>query len=389
MTHRERILAACRGEVPDRVPWIPRMDLWYNAHAAGTLPAAFQGATLREITDALGVGYHAVVPDFLNVRSADDMIDRLLGIYRLATMPFETRLREVERETVAEHGMTRVTYRTPAGAVTGVFGYTDEMRAAGVSIPWVREGLIKSPQDLTVLAHIYSHLEVVPAPAQYESWKEWVGEAGVAVAFGSAAASPMHHIMHELMGVAEFYLALHDRPREMAALAESMEEWYGAIFDSLLSTSAETVFMGGNYDETLTPPPFFEAHILPWLSRWAGQAHSAGKLLLTHTDGENRGLIDLYRRAGFDIADSVCPSPMTKMALREFAAALPDVTAWGGIPSVALCAESMGAHEFERLVDDAIDFARGRPHIVLGVADTLPPGADFERLIEITRRVNG
>jgi len=25
MTHKERILAACRGEGPDRIPWIPRL----------------------------------------------------------------------------------------------------------------------------------------------------------------------------------------------------------------------------------------------------------------------------------------------------------------------------------------------------------------------------
>ncbi len=34
MTHKERILAAGRGEVPDRISWIPRMDLWYNASGA-------------------------------------------------------------------------------------------------------------------------------------------------------------------------------------------------------------------------------------------------------------------------------------------------------------------------------------------------------------------
>ena len=39
MTHKERLLAACHGEVPDRIPWVPRLDLWYKARAwAGTLP---------------------------------------------------------------------------------------------------------------------------------------------------------------------------------------------------------------------------------------------------------------------------------------------------------------------------------------------------------------
>ena len=31
MTHRERMLAALRGEPSDRLPWIPRLDLWYSA----------------------------------------------------------------------------------------------------------------------------------------------------------------------------------------------------------------------------------------------------------------------------------------------------------------------------------------------------------------------
>ena len=32
MTHRERILAAIRGEVPDRLPWVPRLEFWHRAH---------------------------------------------------------------------------------------------------------------------------------------------------------------------------------------------------------------------------------------------------------------------------------------------------------------------------------------------------------------------
>ncbi len=38
-----------------------------------------------------------------------------------------------------------------------------------------------------------------------------------------------------------------------------------------------------------------------------------GKFLLTHTDGENIGLLEEYMACEFDIADSICPSPMTKL----------------------------------------------------------------------------
>ncbi len=387
MTHKERILAAVKGEVPDRIPWVPRLDLWYNAHnAAGTLPREFAGMGLREIAESLGLGFHAVVPDYLSDPTPDAMTDRLLGIYRVRNMPFETRLGDVERAVSSDGGHTRVTYRTAKGGVTGVFGYTDEMRAAGVSIPWVFEPLVKAPRDLGVLAHIYKGLEVAPARERCGKWREWIGESGAAVAFGGPAASPMHHVMHQVMPVTEFFLALHDHPREMAALADSMTAWFEGILEALTSSEAEIIFWGGNYDETITYPPFFEKHILPWLARAAEAAHAAGKFLLTHTDGENKGLIDLYRKSGFDVADSFCPRPMTKMTLREFTEALPDVTVWGGIPSVAVCRETMNDADFHKLLDETLEFAAGRTRIILSVADTLPPGADWRRFEEITRR---
>ncbi len=390
MTHRQRILAACRGEVPDRIPWVPRLDLWYNAHRrANTLPAPFERASLREITDGMGVGHHAVVPNFLDVRSADDTIDRCLGIYRLRTMPFETRLHNVRREVETRGEKTRVTWHTPAGSVAGTFSYTQEMKASGTSISWIDEPVLKGPADVPALLHIFSNLEVVATFDDYRAWQEWIGDAGVAVAFASLSGSPMHHIMRELMPMTDFFLAMHDWPDELGTLAAGMEPWFRAMFAALADCPAEIVFLGANYDETITYAPFFEAHVLPWLAELADMVHARGKFLLTHTDGENEGLLDLYRRSRFDVADSVCPAPMTKLTLRQTAAALPGVTIWGGIPSVALCTASMSDRDFEALVDDAVAFARGRSHIILGIADTTPPAADLGRLRHITRKVEG
>lgn len=33
MTHKDRMLMAARGEMPDMVPYAPRFDLWYNSNA--------------------------------------------------------------------------------------------------------------------------------------------------------------------------------------------------------------------------------------------------------------------------------------------------------------------------------------------------------------------
>jgi hypothetical protein len=149
------------------------------------------------------------------------------------------------------------------------------------------------------------------------------------------------------------------------------------------------LYWGSNYDETITYPPFFEEHILPWLAKAARVAHAGGKLLLTHTDGENDRLLPLYRRAGFDIADSVCPSPMTKLTLAQYVEELPGVTIWGGIPSIALLPSVVGQADFERLLEETLTIATGRSHLILGVADTTPPEADLDRICQITERVNG
>jgi hypothetical protein len=162
-----------------------------------------------------------------------------------------------------------------------------------------------------------------------------------------------------------------------------------AMFAALVECPAEVIFLGANYDETLTYPPLFEEHILPWLAELADLSHRHGKLLLTHTDGENQRLLPLFRRAGFDIADSLCPAPMTKVTLQEAIEALPGVTIWGGIPSVALLEEAMSEADFDRLVGETVQLAEGRSHLILGIADTTPAGASLARIEKITRRVNG
>ena len=43
MTNRERILAIIEKRKADRIPWIPRLQIWYKAHkSAGTLPDEYR-----------------------------------------------------------------------------------------------------------------------------------------------------------------------------------------------------------------------------------------------------------------------------------------------------------------------------------------------------------
>jgi len=59
MTHRGRILKVARGEMVDKIPFVPGLDLWYNAKSlAGTLPERHKGRTQDEIPRAEGCPLH-------------------------------------------------------------------------------------------------------------------------------------------------------------------------------------------------------------------------------------------------------------------------------------------------------------------------------------------
>ena len=152
---------------------------------------------------------------------------------------------------------------------------------------------------------------------------------------------------------------------------------------------AAVILLGANYDDSITFPRFFEKHILPPLADYAERLHRRGKYLMTHTDGENRRLLPLYLRAGFDVADSVCPHPMTRSTLEEIRAAFAGrITIWGGIPSILLCPESAGEEDFRRAIDDLLARYGHESRFVLGVADMVTADADWARLQYITARVN-
>ncbi len=390
MTYKERILKAAKGEWADYLPWVPRIDLWHNSNSMrGTLPKPFKKETsLDEIADYIGGGYHKIVPEFLKVRSPEDNIDRGIGVYRLWGMAYRPELVGVDREVKREGEATLVTYHTPVGSVSCKYIYTEEMKRAGASITWITEHVIKEPKDYKTVGYIFKNIKIHPDYENYLEYQKKVGDKGFAAAFANLSASPMHHIMKEFLDATKFYLEMYDHPKEMKWLCEDMEPYFDQIFRVLADSPAEVIFSGANFDEMITYPPFFRDHIMPHLQKLADLLHPKGKLLLCHCDGENKGLLDLIPESGMDIAEAVCPQPMTKVTIGEVKKAFKGkVTIFGGVPSVALLEESMTDEEFENFMRNLFNEIKPGDRFILGVSDTTPPDAKFERLLRITEMV--
>ena len=379
------MLAAMRGEATDRIPWAPRMDLAYIAwRARGEVPQRFADMNTAQIADELQVACHAVRCDSTLPRDASALALRGLGLDNHPDYACRIEVRALKVEFRHEDGCFDTTIHAPAGPVTMRLRMTRQMAGDGISLPFVEKYPISSPADFEPVAQVFEHLEVVPTPAAYQRFHDRIGDRGVAVVNGPLGATPMHLLLHDLMPMEEFFVCYLEQREALQALATRMEPFYEALLDASLACSAECIFWGANYDHDTTWPPFFEREILPGLQAVAKRCHDVDKLLLTHTDGESRRLMDLLPRCGFDVGESVCTQPMTSCTLKEFREGFgPNVTVFGGIPCVVLMDQVTDQAAFEAYMDELFaELGSGR-RLILGVSDNVPPEVNLDRLEQI------
>ena len=133
MTHRQRLLTAVRGDVPDHIPYAPRIDLWYNANSLnGTLPQRHRDKTRDQIALSEGWALHKVVADHLHQPNPDAMLHRALGVhYMKEYVAHFTFSGQVEIEIKREGDRTRIRYTTSKGSITTSTVYSQEMRQLG------------------------------------------------------------------------------------------------------------------------------------------------------------------------------------------------------------------------------------------------------------------
>jgi len=388
MDYRERILRTIAGKSVDHLPFVPRLDLWYTSNRVrGTLPEKYRHSTLKEISRGLGAGFHSVVPDFRDFINSKSEAVQGLGIYDLNSNPYRVVMDSIDFEYEKDsRGLTRTVFKTPYGRLISETLYSKKMRSDGASLGHTIQHISKSESDFRALGYIFENIAVEENRESFEKYRQYTGNDGVWVAFGMLSASPMHHIMKELMPFEPFIYALHDNQKELERLAEKIGIFFQRVLDITIKSESDIFFLGANYDSFLTWPSFFHKYITPYLKKYSGLAHQHHKYMLTHTDGENEGLIQEYLEADIDIADSICPHPMTKLRLSDIRDSFGDgITIWGGLPSICVLEDSMGDSEFKRYIDDFFHRLGEGKHIILSFADTTPPDARFDRIEKVAQ----
>jgi methylmalonyl-CoA mutase cobalamin-binding domain/chain len=385
------VLAALRGEMVDRLPYVPRLDLWYLANStAGTLPKQYVDTPMNEIARAEGWAFHhRFCDDQLDPAYQPQYLHRGINIFYSRDTVFDVVLpKDVEVKVHRDGPRTRVEYHTPLGMVSTTTHYDVDSQRHGITIPALVEHLIKTPADYAPAGYLFEHMDVA---ANFERFRRWtaddMGENGQPIAIGSLDASPFHLIQRDLSNATQFFIHYKDHYREMRGLAERIAPLMDKQLEILCQSPAEVVWWGANFDDMLTFPPYFAQEIAPWIRKAATRLGAAGKLVLCHTDGENRGLMDLIRDSGMHIAESFCPAPMTKVTLAEYYRHWSgNLTLFGGIPSTVVMPGTSEA-DFETYMDELFRAVAPGQRIVIGVADEVPPSAVFSRLQRIGERI--
>ena len=258
------------------------------------------------------------------------------------------------------------------------------MRRSGTSVPWIAEHAVKAPDDLRVLADVFENMDVV---ANYEAFKAHqaeVGEDGLPVTAFTVAAGPVHHIQKYFLDATEFFHYYRDHQPEILYLADALAPLYEKALRIVAESPAEVIQWGSNFDDMLTFPPMFTQHFVPWIRKAKEVLGPKNIRILCHTDGENFGLMDLLHESGMDVAEAVCPAPMTKVSIQEYYRRWSDrITIFGGVPSNLLLPQLTPDEQFKSFMDALFSGIGDGRRFVLGIADTTPPDADFERLVRI------
>jgi len=387
MTYRERMLAAIKGEQTDVIPFAPRMDLWYAAHqAAGTLPDPYEDSSMDTICRSEGWGLYKVTSDYQYIQeSLEAKALVCLGLFTPHATVYRIEFSsDIDIDIRSEGDTVRAAFHTPAGTVSAEMAQTEQLKREGVTYPWVSERLIKKFEDWKIVASLFENINLVPYDDGYLEWLAATGDDGLVASPACDASSPMHHIQKFLFDPTDFYIYYRKHPSQIEAFAASVAHFYNQILEVTAESPADVITWGGNYDDTITYPPYFEKEILPWLKKAVAAFKPKGKLLLTHCDGENYGLMELIKHSGIDAAESVCPYPMTRLRLHEYYARWADkITIIGGIPANLVLSDNAGEADFTAYMDYLFKAVAPGRRFFAGITDAVPVAADWDRLRRI------
>ncbi len=363
MTNRERLLAILEGKHPDRIPWIPRMDIWYRAQKIrGTLPARFDGMSLREMEQALRLGTPA----------------RQGSVHRVEYKNMEVVVREERLNTITE-------YITPRGTLRAKKSQSQYEVDSGIVEKLPVEFPLKKAEDYDVWAYVVENMSFVPTYNEYEAYDREIGDDGLPMV--AAGDCPFHYWLKDLAGYQQGFLHLADFPDRVERLLDLLAEKDRELWDVVAGSPARLILHGLHLSTQFTPPTYFDKYITPYYQEFSRLLHDHGKSLAMHADNDTSAILKNIQEAGFDMVECFVCAPMAKVTVEAARAAWgTSMIIWGGIPA-SILEETYPEEQFEAYLADLFRAIAPGDAFILGVSDNVMTNSMLSRIERITEMV--
>ena len=388
-TMKERVLTVLDRKLPDRLPFIDRIEIWYKGmQARGTMPGEYASLSLNEVHKAVGIGREKFsIPYALKLRGVDMRIffeDEL--IYQetdpdVRYFPAQYSPDEIPRN---RPGNSIVEYKTPVGSVNVSYVFAESMMSLSGMEPYLTTHLIKEPADYRTIEYILERAEFVPMYAEFMAEEKKVGTNGYVVP--CIHRIPFQQALLEYLGEMSLFQALYDSRDQLDRLIHLLDQQMVDILNRLAEMDLPYVEFGDNLDGMMTNPDLFRQYCLPQYQKYTQMLHSQGKKAGSHTDGNMKPLVDLLPESGLDVCESFTPQPLTELLFEEaWEKWRNGPLIWGGIPS-SLLEERTNQQDFESFVDNILKTV-GKNPIIIGVGDMVLDNNRIDRVKYIAERV--
>jgi hypothetical protein len=371
MKFAEKIIRTFEHKPIDKVVWQPRIMYWYRSNKIRSLrfrnyqkvaefvPIRYRGAKITDIYDDLGAS--------IRYNTESLRIPIFYQKWKIGSKIFPIPKREKD-------GSTRITYRTPVGAVT-------ELHKKGYKL----EHPVKKIEDLKIIKYKVENTEFGFSQLLYNRAKKVMENYGLPCQY--YFRSPYQQCVLSHLGFERTIIWLRKYPREMADFMQFLGEWDEKQYDTVICKSPlKWLNFGENIDHHLSPPRYFEKYLQEYYENRIRKLHNVNKICFIHVDGSCKDLLPYLPEMSFDGYEALTPKPQGDVTIEELAKSVGD----SGKILLDVLPATLFLSEFseDRLIRETKKILDTfNPNLILGISDELCRG-DGRRLKTVSNIVD-
>jgi uroporphyrinogen-III decarboxylase len=380
----KRIMAVFKKERPDKIPWMPRIEHWYNVNKVlGTLPQEFKGSSLIDVYRRLNAAMRLYI-------SVDNVYGFHAPPYGSDIVPFPLKtvsgmspwlsIKDEESNIVVkkqrvENNIVTI-YVTPIGKLRTIERLTEH----GLS-RYFTEYPLKNTEDFKVLEYMLERTQYTFDANAYKELENLLGGQGMI--WCNAPRSPLQRLIIEYMGVERTFINLYKNKNKVEEIMDVIKQSNERFYDMIIDSPVKVVNLADNLDCRIVSPKLFKEYYIPYYQEICDRLHKAGKYAITHADGYVKALLPLFRDTGLDGVEAVTFKPAGDVGIEEVKEAFKeDLILVDGIPYWHFLPE-VNIEEFDNITKKVVKVFDDK--LILGISDEMPPRGEADRLARVPK----